>query len=290
MPELPEVETVRKYLQKEAVGEEIKSVEVLKPKIVKEIPATSFKKKLKNQKINKVRRRGKYLLIDLDDYTLVSHLRMEGYYHFNEKPQHPVTKKKTIAHFVNLEKKHDHIIFKFKSGRILSYNDSRQFGTMELVNLKDENSLKGVAKQGLEPGDEKLDVDYFIKETHNRKVAIKKILLEQTTISGLGNIYVDECLFASYIHPLTPVSLLSGKEIKLLLKEINIIIKEAIKMGGTTISSFTPDGEKIGFFQQQLKVYQRKGKPCLRCETLIEKIVVGGRGTHFCPQCQKEKK
>lgn len=275
MPELPEVETVRKVLNELIIGKKISSVEVLHDKMIKNVSPEKFCLKLVGEKFNQVRRYGKYLLLDTDNYTLISHLRMEGKYNY-------------IEEYEDLTK-HDYIIFYFDDDSQLRYNDTRKFGTMELVELNGENTITSVNKLGLEPYDKQLTCEYFLKKTKNKKSSIKQILLDQTIITGFGNIYVDEILFDCKIHPLTPVNELTKKQIEMILKSGNKIINMAIQAGGTTVKSFKVSKDVTGKFQYSLNVYGRKDEECYRCQTKIKKIKVGGRGTHYCPACQGER-
>lgn len=275
MPELPEVETVRKVLKELVNGKTIESVEVLCEKMLKNSTVDFFETKLIEQKINDIRRLGKYLFIDTDDFTLISHLRMEGKYNYYPDPEELT--------------KHDYIIFRFTDGSELRYNDTRKFGTMEIVDRSHEAELKSVKKLGLEPYDENLNVEYFRTKTKGRKTTIKQILLDQTIITGFGNIYVDELLFKAKIHPLTLVTELTDEQIQLILDSGKEVINAAIKAGGTTVKSFTVTKNVTGKFQYSLNVYGRKGEECYRCGTRIKKIKVGGRGTHYCPNCQGER-
>ncbi len=274
MPELPEVETVRRALYDLVVGKTISDVDIVYDKIIKNIEPNDFSSKLENQTINNIRRYGKYLFIDTDDYTLISHLRMEGKYNYYEDYEEYT--------------KHDYIIFNFTDESQLRYNDTRKFGTMELVELNHEQDLTSVNKLGLEPYSKALTLDYFKQKINGKKTSIKQILLDQTIITGLGNIYVDEILFDCYIHPVTPVNMLSDEQIIAIICSSDKIIGKAIIAGGTTVKSFTVSKDVTGKFQYSLNVYGRKDEECYRCQTKIVKIKVGGRGTHFCPSCQKE--
>lgn len=274
MPELPEVETVRRGLESLIIGKTIISVEVRCPKLIKNVDVSEFESVLVNQTFRKIRRFGKYLYLDLDDYTIVSHLRMEGKYNYYDEYTHPT--------------KHDHVIFNFSDESILMYNDTRQFGTLELVKKEDEASLKGIAKLGYEPFDQEMTSDYLYNKAKRRTITIKQFLLDQSIIVGLGNIYVDEVLFSVKIHPETKVNKLKKNDFELIIEASKNVLTKAIKLGGTTIHSFLSVGNLSGKFQNQLQVYGRAKQPCVVCQTPIEKIKVGGRGTHFCPKCQKK--
>lgn len=270
MPELPEVETVRKVLQKKIVNKKIIDVKIYYDKIIK-TDLGKFKKNIMNQTIREIERLGKYLLIRLDDYYLISHLRMEGKYHFRNKN-------------IPLDK-HDHIVFDFHDFTELRYNDVRKFGTMHLKAKSEVYLGEPLAKLGLEPFDEKFTIDYLKKHFKSDR-AIKNVLLDQERIAGLGNIYVNEVLFMAKIHPETRASLLEDDDI-LKIKDSTIrVLTKAIELGGSTIRSYYSDDNITGKFQNELQVHQRKDESCFLCKSTIIKIKVGGRGTYLCPKCQ----
>ena len=160
---------------------------------------------------------------------------------------------------------------------------------MNLILKKDLENTECIQKQGLEPGDKYLTADYLLQKFKNKHIPIKTALLDQTIISGLGNIYVNEVLFYAKVYPLKPAQDLNVQECELIVQGADEIIREAIEMGGTTIRSYTSSLGVTGRFQQNLKVHKREGEKCLVCNTLIENIKVGGRSTYYCPKCQKEK-
>ena len=274
MPELPEVETVKESLKRFIIGKKIKEIYSPYPNIIK-MDLSVFKEKLINQSFTDIRRYGKYLLFDLDDYTLVSHLRMEGKYFLRN----------------NLKEltKHEHVVFKLEDNLYLSYHDVRKFGTMELVDKFKEYELESIKKLGLEANQEKIDAEKIYQIFKNSKRPIKSVLLDQSILTGLGNIYVDETLFRSKIHPEELASNLSLEETKIIIKNAKEVLDKAIALGGTTIRTYQSSLGVDGRFQNELKVHTLQGMPCLVCETKIEKIRVGGRGTYFCPSCQKRK-
>ncbi len=275
MPELPEVETVKRVLTPNVVGKKISEVIVKRDKFIHNYDPNKFCEVLVSQSFTNIRRVGKYLLFDLNDYTLVSHLRMEGKYNFYN---------------IDVEDlKHDYIIFRFTDGSVLKYNDSRQFGTMELVDYQQENTLKGIVKLGLEPFDEKLNADYILERLKNRNPEIKKMLLDQTIITGFGNIYVDEVLYVCNIHPETKVKSLSKRKLNQLIEEGQKLLQSSINMGGTTVKSFSVSGDVSGGFQYSLNAYGKAGSECPKCLSEFKKIKVGGRGTTYCPKCQRKK-
>ncbi|MED4070821.1 DNA-formamidopyrimidine glycosylase [Priestia endophytica] len=273
MPELPEVETVRKTLVNLVSGKTITRVNVLWPNIIKRpVEVAQFTDALIKQKIHDVGRRGKFLLFYLDDYTLISHLRMEGKYRLVEQGE-------------DLNK-HDHVMMLFSDGTELRYNDVRKFGTLHLFKKGTEFDSGPLVGLGPEPFAEEfttVSLQAGLAKT-NRKV--KVALLDQKIVVGLGNIYVDEALFRAGIHPERVSHTLGEEEIVRLHQEIIATLAEAVEKGGSTIRSYVNTQGEIGTFQHQHFVYGKKGEPCQNCGTEIEKFTVGGRGTHICPSCQ----
>lgn len=274
MPEMPEVTTVRRVLSELVVGKTIEDVVIHYDGIIKEIDSEQFRTELIGQQIESIENYGKFLFLHLTNNTIISHLRMEGKYNYNQS---------ALA-----DTKHDHVIFKFNDGSELKYNDTRKFGTMVLVPKGEHLQHRSITKLGPLPVDDpRLTVDYLVLKANNKTKTIKDFLLDQTVICGLGNIYVDEILFASLINPKRSVFTIQEYEFERIINNSELIIKEAIKNGGTTIKSFTVSGNVSGKFQHELNVYGQKGRPCPRCGTPIEKMKVSGRGTHYCPKCQK---
>lgn len=273
MPELPEVETVRRTLEQLVIGKTIKEVEIYWPKIIKAPePVEQFSDALIGQTIHEIGRRGKFLIFQLDDYSLVSHLRMEGKY-----AVYPESEPRD---------KHTHVVFTFTDDYQLRYRDVRKFGTMHLFKKGEEVFKMPLLHLGPEPlSDEFTIADLSMKLAKtNRK--IKSVLLDQTVVVGIGNIYVDESLFRAGIHPERMASSLTLDEITRIHGEVKLTLAEAVEKGGSTIRSYVNSQGQIGMFQLELFVYGRKGEPCKRCGTPLEKLVVGGRGTHICPVCQ----
>lgn len=273
MPELPEVETVVKTLKTLVLNKEIDDVNVYWENIIAYPELSQFQNDVKGQKIIDINRRGKYILFNLTSKTLVSHLRMEGkYFVYNEFTERD---------------KHDHVIFNFKDGGQLHYNDTRKFGKMYLY---DENeALKILANVGLEPWDTKLTGAYLKKRAKNRRVTIKQFLLDQSIIAGIGNIYVNEILFLAKLHPATVVNKISLLKFNEIVNLTQDVLSQAIEAGGTTIRSYTSSLGVTGLFQQSLKVHNLEGKNCEICNEKIVKITVAQRGTYLCPNCQRKK-
>lgn len=274
MPELPEVETVRRTLVMLAGGKTIDKVAVLWPKMIKKPEEVDqFTDALKGQTIHGVERRGKFLKFMLDDYVLVSHLRMEGRYgvYPHDEPYD----------------KHTHVLFTFTDGSELRYRDVRKFGTMHLFKTGEEELEMPLIHLGPEPFGEEFNEKRLKEQLKKTNRKVKTALLDQQIVVGLGNIYVDEALFRAGIHPERISNTLKPSEIKKLYREIVDTLSEAVEAGGSTVRSYVNTQGEIGMFQLQLFVYGRKGEPCKKCGTPLEKIVVGGRGTTFCPKCQK---
>ncbi len=274
MPELPEVENVRRSLESLVVGKTISSVDVRLPRIIRTPDdIQQFQIELIGCTIRGVGRRGKYLLFDVSPYTLVSHLRMEGQYR--------------LAEAGDEEAPHTHVVFRFTDGTELRYRDVRQFGTMDLL-APGQPGPEGLAALGPEPFDPLFDATAFYRRIHRRTAPIKAVLLDQTVVAGLGNIYVDESLFRARIHPLLPANRVTKKQCAELLEAIRAVLQEAIDAGGTSIKSYVDGYGRHGGFQIQLDVYGREGEPCRACGAEIVKLRVAGRGTHVCPICQKQ--
>ncbi|GAA0426197.1 DNA-formamidopyrimidine glycosylase [Agaribacter marinus] len=277
MPELPEVETIRKTLKQFVLNKTIDHVDVHWGKIIKRPDdLEQFKMELVGQTIHDILRKGKFLLFQLDDYVLVSHLRMEGKYRVT-KSSEPL-------------KKHTHIIFSFTNGEELRYNDVRKFGTMHLFKKGEEMKSKPLNLLGPDPFDPAFTTDYFINKLKKTERVIKSALLDQGIVAGLGNIYVDETLFRAGVHPLRQANKLTHKEITEVRKQAIVTIQEAVKQGGTTIRSYVNGQGEMGMFQQELFVYGQEDKACKKCGKQIIKMKIGGRGTHICTTCQLLKR
>ena len=274
MPELPEVETVRKTLKHLVLHKEIANITVYWPKIIKNpVEVEQFIDALKGETIIDVGRRGKFLIIYTEQFALVSHLRMEGKYGLYPKEE-PFDK-------------HTHVIFHFTDGTELRYRDVRKFGTMHLYKKGEEFIQPPLLELGPEPFSEEFTKEYLAEKLKKTNRRIKTALLDQKLFVGLGNIYVDEALFRSGIHPERIASSLNPDEISVLHEQIVATLSEAVKKGGSTIRSYVNSQGQIGMFQLDLYAYGRKGEACKKCGTPLEKTTVGGRGTHYCPNCQR---
>ncbi len=274
MPEIAEVETVRNTLKRRILNKRIKEVEVYYEPMI-ESDLDSFKKDLVGESFIDIKRRGKWLIFETEKFYLLSHLRMEGKYFIKNRNE--------------VKDKHEHVIFIFDDDTTLRYADTRKFGRMNLILKQDLEHIECIRKQGLEPGDKDLTADYLLQKFKNKHIPIKTALLDQTIISGLGNIYANEVLFYAKVNPLKSAGALTKKECEKIVEGASKIIKEAIEMGGTTIRSYTSSLGVTGRFQQNLKVHKREGEDCFVCGTKILNIKVGGRSTYYCSKCQKLK-
>lgn len=275
MPELPEVETVKETLKRKVLNKKINDVTVIYPNIIENMDSASFCAKLKGQTINDITRRGKWLVFHLDDYLLLSHLRMEGKY-FLKKNTDPIPK-------------HQHVIFNFTDETSLRYQDTRKFGRMYLIEKDAFETCKPIQELGLEPWDSNLTSEYLQKKYQTKRLPIKTVILDQSIITGIGNIYADEILFLSHINPYTPCHELSKIDLDNIINNTKITLEKAIAEGGTTIRSYTSDEGITGLFQNNLYVHCRAGEQCRNCSSIIVKTRIGGRGTYYCPKCQQTR-
>jgi len=272
MPELPEVETVKNVLIEIVKGKTVDHVKVVRPQTVRS-DVNQFIDVLKGATFLDFERVGKYIVYHLDrDYVLVSHLRMEGKY-FHRENKIPLNHNDLVA-------------FYFTDGSYLAFNDTRRFGTMELVlkdNYRNRDPLNKIGPDPFMMKDSKLLYEAF----HKKGIAIKPCLLDQSAMSGLGNIYVDEVLFACKINPETPAKLITKEQFDAIWESSKDIMGRAIQKGGTTIISYHPREGINGEFRFELKVYGQNGGKCVNCGHDLRKTFVGGRGTTYCPHCQK---
>ena len=274
MPELPEVETVRRGLEKLILGKKISNIDIRYPKMIK-TDLHEFQKEMPGQIIQSMGRRGKYLLFYLSDKVLISHLRMEGKYFY-------------YPDYVP-ERKHAHILIHFEDGGTLVYEDVRKFGTMELLAPELLDSYFISKKLGPEPTEKDFNLGSFKLALKKSKKPIKSHLLDQTLVAGLGNIYVDEVLWRAKVHPSRTSNSLSSQEARKVHDETIKVLGQAVEKGGSTIRTYTNAFGEDGTMQEFHQVYDKTGQACSRCGAIIEKIQLGGRGTHFCPKCQRRK-
>lgn len=265
------------------VGKKIKSVEILTPGLVK-APLESFRKAVLNSAVKNVRRRAKLLIVDLSSgYSLLIHLKMSGQLIYSRG-----TERNSTRNYAELPNKHTHIVYIFADGGKLYHNDLRKFGFVKL--LKTEEVLKYLEKEkyGPEPLEKNFTFVVFDKILKNNpKKKTKQLLMDQKIVAGIGNLYADEICFYAKVMPTRVVSDLKNSNVKNLFEGIREILEKAVARRGSSADQYVDAEGKKGTFVPLLKVYGRKGERCLRCGGVIGKIKLGGRGTHFCPKCQK---
>jgi formamidopyrimidine-DNA glycosylase len=287
MPELPEVETVRLQLKHKILGKTIDSVEVFHMRTVEH--NRSFGKKLKGKPFADIDRVGKLMIFSFKDENnlfLLAHLKMTGQFFFVDKKGevagggHSMT-----AADIKLPHKHTRVAFHFTDGTTLYFNDMRLFGYTKLANAREV--AKAREGFGPEPIDPEFDVDLFTEKLKRRNTPIKAALLDQSFIAGLGNIYVDEALWRAKVSPMRRASLVTKKEAAAIAAASGDVMNESIAIGGTTFQSFADTDGHAGNFSSYLRVFGKQGDKCSRCGSVILKTRCAGRGTHYCPGCQK---
>lgn len=287
MPELPEVETVRRGLYELIIGREVKAVEHDTPKSFPNAPA-DVKNFLIGAKVADVRRRAKVLLIDLStEYTLVIHLKMTGQLVFRASgvafgAGHP-----NDSLIGDLPDRSTRVTFAFTDGSHLYFNDQRKFGWVRLLPTVEVPNIDFMQKVGPEPLEHDFTAGQFTARFARRaKSPIKAALLDQTVVAGVGNIYADESLWGAKLHPLTKVGDVTKNEFKKLYSELRDVMNLSIEKGGSTDRNYVNAEGKKGSYIDFARVFRREGKPCPRCGTTIIKFKAAGRGTHVCPHCQ----
>ena len=265
MPELPEVETIRRSLEREILDLQLRDLEVHEPRLLQNCTEKELKRALVGNEVGKLARRAKFLIFDFGKHSMVFHLRMTGWFSV-DCPQNP------------------RLILEFDR-KTLYFEDTRRFATLHLSETKRLAQLKPLAQLGIEPFHPSYTLSNFRKLLESAQ-EIKRLLLDQTKIAGLGNIYACEALFAGKVHPARPAASLSAQKAKRLFTQIEKILERAISEQGTTVDTYRSlDG--VGNFQNFLAVYDRENQPCIYCETIIERLEQGGRSSYFCPRCQR---
>ncbi len=270
MPELPEVETTRRGIEPHVNGQKVLSVVTRAKKLRWPIP-NQLNKKLSQQVITSVNRRGKYLLLNTDPGTLIIHLGMSGSLR--------VTDASAAA------QKHDHVDVVFKKN-ILRLRDPRRFGAV-LWTTKDPHTHKLLASLGPEPLEEEFTAQHLYQTSRNRRISVKEFIMNSHVVVGVGNIYATEALFTSKIHPLRAAGKISLPRYEILVSAIKEILADAITRGGTTLRDFTREDGKPGYFQQELQVYGRTKQPCVVCSHPLRSTKQGQRTTTYCTRCQR---
>ncbi len=290
MPELPEVETIRKGLEHSLAGKTLRHVELRRPDLRIPFPPM-FREQLEGRTIAAIRRRAKYLLVDTcrpgecrepdavmrrhdNDLTLIIHLGMSGRILLHEKPPaHPG--------------KHDHVILTFTDGSAMVFNDARRFGLMTLCPTSELAAHPLFAHLGPEPFSKAFSTAYLYDALRTRSVAIKQAIMDAGVVVGVGNIYASEVLFRCRISPLRKANKVTKKELPALMRAIRSILREAIASGGSTLRDYVRSDGGLGYFQHRFQVYGRENKPCYVCGDAIKRKVQQGRSTYYCPACQR---
>lgn len=287
MPELPEVQTIVSDLNRKLKGHSITKIWTDWPKsFFSAFPLV--KKNIIGRQIIRVRRRAKNILIDFKGgKTLLIHLKMTGHLLYRDKNWKSKAKKDHPFH--DSYNQYIRTVFHLNRSKELAFSDLRRFGEIVLLDSDKENELKRLKELGPEPLDKKFNYCRFKKRLNGKTGQIKSALLDQSFIAGIGNIYADEILWESKIHPKAKISRLSDKQKKNLFQAIKKILQLAVKHRGTSMSDYRDAEGKKGGYQNIIRVYQRKGERCYRCYTPIKKTKVNNRGTNYCPHCQKEK-
>ena len=283
MPELPEVETIRRGLQPLVTGRRVVEVTVRERRLRWPIAAEALRR-LEGARLLGVRRRSKYLLVDTDaGVTLLMHLGMSGRIWVSEgaKPARP----------------HEHVVFSLDDGREIRFADPRRFGMIDLVpddRLDRHPRLRGLGpepidERGVRPGDSGPDplAERFCRATRRRRKPVKNFLMDTRAVAGVGNIYACESLHRAAIRPSRAVGRLARADWERLVRAVRVVLGEAIEAGGTTLRDFFNAEEEAGYFAVRLRVYDREGKACPRCRAVIRRKVMAGRSTFFCPGCQR---
>jgi formamidopyrimidine-DNA glycosylase len=293
MPELPEVETVRRGLEPAMVGARIVAVEQRRPDLRFPFPER-FAERLQGQEVTSLGRRAKYLLADLSSgEVLIMHLGMSGRFLVNKNGMSFTPGEFHVE--TGGERTHDHVVFRLSNGATIIYNDARRFGFMDLVPRAGLAESRHFRDMGIEPLGNELSGATIARLFHARKAPLKAALMDQRLIAGLGNIYVCEALFRAGLHPEAPAgSLATSKgrprdKAHRLAQAIRDVLTEAVEAGGSTLRDYAQTDGSLGYFQHAFRVYDREGEPCVRpgCGGTVRRLVQSGRSTFFCASCQK---
>ena len=274
MPELPEVEVIRRGLTPHLVGRTINRVVISNRRLRLPVPRAKLNLWIQSDRVKSVDRRAKYLLVKMNSGAMmVLHLGMTG----------------RLAFFANGTPRaaHDHLRFELDSGLELRFNDVRRFGSVQVLSPEDVERTQIFAGLGLEPLEPDLSSDYLLERARSKVRPIKNFLMDARVVVGIGNIYANEILFAADIKPTRGVGTLGKPAWERVIQASRQVLERAIACGGTTISDYVNSSGETGYFQCELSVYGREGEVCQRCRSLISRQVLAGRATFFCPKCQK---
>lgn len=273
VPELPEVETVRRQLNEVLPGRQVTSVEVALPRMLHNVTPKQFSDLITGETFGEIGRRGKFLLLHIGEQArLIIHLRMTG--------------RLTLARSGDTPETHTRMVFGLDGDTELRFADVRTFGTLHYSGTPGEGEPPGLVQMGPEPLEDGFTVHVLAHALARRRAPIKAVLLDQRRVAGLGNIYVDEALYLSGVHPTRPGGELTKDEVETLHGKIRSVLQEALKAGGTTIRDYVDGQGAQGEYQQYLHAYGRAGEPCGRCGTEFVRIKIAGRSSHVCPKCQ----
>ncbi len=290
MPELPEVETTVNDLKKKIISKEIINVWTDADKLIKNTTFKNLKKRIASKKIINIERKGKNILIFLDEnYVILIHQKLTGHllYGIWQKTNNNWIPNKKYKHLSDPYNRFIHFIFFFKDGTMLALSDLRKFAKIVFGKKEKILNLKDITDIAIDPLNRSFNLNYFEEILRKTKKPIKTALMDQKKISGIGNIYSDEALWLAKISPLRKTNSLTKVEIKTLHKAIKTILRKAIKLQGASIIDYRkPDGSK-GKVDKILNVYRKEGQKCPRCQEIIKKVVINGRSAHYCPRCQK---
>ncbi len=277
MPELPEVESLRRLLARSVTGRTIVSALINEPRLRRTV-ASDFRSAVAGRAIEGLRRRAKYLIVDLSGgSSMLVHLGMSG----------SLTHRDARFASDNLDSRHDHVCFQLDDRSALVYNDPRRFGLLKLVPRGELDSTAELKAMGPEPIGEGFNANYLMDKTRGRRAAIKTVLMDQRVVAGIGNIYAAEILFRAGVKPTRRAGRLTRMEAEKIVGATPAILREAIDSRGTTFRSYRDSRGRPGRFASRLKVYGRAGEPCYACSTTIRNAVVGQRASFYCPRCQR---
>ena len=276
MPELPEVESLKRALARSILGRTIVSVRINEPRLRSAI-ASDFPAAVSGHKIEGLRRRAKYLIVDLSgEASILAHLGMSG----------SLTHRDTRFVAGQFDSRHDHVHFQLDDGNALVYNDPRRFGLLKLVRRDELKSTPELNELGPEPIGDAFDAAYLARTVRGRRAAIKNVLMDQRVVAGIGNIYAAEILFRAGVRPTRRAGRLKRAELERIVAATKPVLREAIDGRGTTFRSYRDSRGRPGGFASRLKVYGRAGEPCYVCSTPIRTATVGQRTSFYCPNCQ----
>jgi formamidopyrimidine-DNA glycosylase len=270
MPELPEVETIRRGLAPLVADAKIAGL-IVRERRLRWPVENKLAQQVCGQGIHAIRRRAKYLLMEIDDGCLIIHLGMSGSLRYLPEPQPPA--------------KHDHYDIELEGGALLRYNDPRRFGSLHLTTSPESHPL--LRDLGPEPLGSEFTGEYLWQRCRGRRVAIKQLIMNARIVVGIGNIYANEALYRAGIHPSRPAGRIARQRIDKLCSEIRAVLEDALRSGGTTLRDFVASDGQPGYFRQSLSVYERGGEPCRRCGGTIRRRVIGQRASYFCVSCQR---